>query len=49
MVFPSNLDSICASSSLAFSMAYAVFKLNKQADNIDNIDKYVNSLDIFLS
>ena len=28
-----NLDSVCASSSLAFCMVYSAYKLNKQGDN----------------
>ena len=33
-ISPGNLDSICASSSLAFRMQYSAYKLNKQGDNI---------------
>ena len=31
---PSNLDSACDLSSLAFLMMYSTYKLNKQGDNI---------------
>ena len=31
---PGNLDSSCASSSLAFHMTYSAYKWNKQGDNI---------------
>ena len=31
---PSNLDSACASSRLAFHRMYSAYKLNKQGDNI---------------
>ena len=34
VISPGNLDSICASSSLAFRMIYSACKLNKQGDNI---------------
>ena len=32
-ISPSDLDSSCASSSLAFHMMYSAYKLNKQGDN----------------
>ena len=32
-ISPSNLDSSCASASLAFHMMYSAYKLNKQGDN----------------
>ena len=31
---PGNLDSSCASSSLAFHMMYSAYKLNKHGDNL---------------
>ena len=31
-ISPGNLDSSCASSSLAFLMMYSTYKLNKQGD-----------------
>ena len=34
VISPGNLDSTCASSSLAFHMMYSAYKLNKQGDNI---------------
>ena len=33
-ISPSNLDTSCASSSLALLMMYSAYKLNKQSDNI---------------
>jgi len=33
-ISPCNLDSSCASSSLAFYMMYTAYKLNKQDDSI---------------
>ena len=33
-ITPGNLDSSCASSSLAFLMMYFAYKLNNQGDNI---------------
>ena len=33
-ISPGKLDSVCASSSQAFLMMYAPYKLNKQVDNI---------------
>ena len=35
-ISPSNLDSSCASASLAFHMMYSAYKLNKQGDNIEH-------------
>ena len=34
-ISPSNLDSTCASSNLAFLMMYSAYKLNKQGDKMD--------------